>query len=46
MMDYTSLTIDRIKSAITDPQMIEALFDIWFNKDYTLYAKLTNKSKT
>jgi predicted membrane-bound mannosyltransferase/sugar lactone lactonase YvrE len=42
MMDYTSLTIDRIKSAITDPQMIEALFDIWFNKDYTLYAKLTN----
>lgn len=42
MMDYTNLTYDRIKKAVTNPQMLEALFDIWFNKDYTLYAKMTN----
>ena len=42
MMDYTNLTYDRIKKAVTNPQMLEALFDIWFNKDYTLYAKITN----
>ena len=42
MMDYTNLTFDRIKKAVTNPQMLEALFDIWFNKDYTLYAKITN----
>jgi sugar lactone lactonase YvrE len=44
MMDYTNLTFERVKNAVTNPQMLEALFDIWFNKDYTLYAKLTNNS--
>jgi predicted membrane-bound mannosyltransferase/sugar lactone lactonase YvrE len=41
MMDYTNLNYARIKEAVTNPQMIEALFEIWLNKDYTLYAKLT-----
>ena len=42
MMDYTNLNYERIKNAFAKPGMIEALFDIWFNKDYTLYASLTN----
>ena len=42
MMDYTNLTFDRVKSVFTKPGMLEAIFDIWFNKDYTLYASLTN----
>jgi predicted membrane-bound mannosyltransferase/sugar lactone lactonase YvrE len=42
MMDYTNLTYERVKNAVSNPQMLEALFDIWFNKDYTLYAKITN----
>ncbi|MHC1740712.1 MAG: glycosyltransferase family 39 protein [Anaerolineaceae bacterium] len=41
MMDYTNLNYERIKNAITNPQMLEALFDIWFNKDYTLYGTVT-----
>jgi predicted membrane-bound mannosyltransferase/DNA-binding beta-propeller fold protein YncE len=41
--DYYNLTWDRIINAITDPQMREALFQIWFNRDYTLYGELTGK---
>ncbi len=41
--DYFNLTWDRIKNAFTDPEMRAALFDIWLNRDYTDYARLTNK---
>jgi hypothetical protein len=44
MMDYTNLTMERVWNAIKTPQMIQALFNIWYNKDYTLYASLTNSS--
>jgi predicted membrane-bound mannosyltransferase/DNA-binding beta-propeller fold protein YncE len=44
MMEYTNLNYARIKDAVTNPQMLRALFDIWLNKDYTLYADLTNNS--
>jgi uncharacterized protein (TIGR03663 family) len=40
--DYYNLTWDRIWGAIKDPQMRKAVFNIWFNRDYTLYAQLTN----
>ena len=43
MQDYFDLTPQRIIDEITDPQMREALFDIWFNRDYTLYGDLTKK---
>lgn len=42
MMDYMNLTPERVWNAVRDPQMLEALWDIWFNKDYTLYGTLTN----
>jgi predicted membrane-bound mannosyltransferase/sugar lactone lactonase YvrE len=42
MMDYTNLTLARIENVFTKPQMLEAIFNIWFSKDYTLYGQLTN----
>jgi DNA-binding beta-propeller fold protein YncE len=42
--DYKNLTLERIKYAITNPQMRTAIWNIWFNRDYTLYAQLTNNS--
>lgn len=44
MMDYTNLNSERILNAVKSPEMLKALFDIWYNKDYTLYASLTNSS--
>lgn len=41
--DYYNLTLDRIKNAITNPQMRAALFQIWLNRDYTKYGQVTNK---
>lgn len=41
--DYFFLTWDRIRHTITDPSMRAAVFQIWLNRDYTLYANLTNK---
>lgn len=41
--DYFDLTWQRILDALTDPQMRAALYQIWLNRDYTLYGKLTNK---
>jgi len=40
MQDYYNLTWDRIWNAISNPQMRTAVFDIWFNADYTLYGQL------
>ncbi|NJD58713.1 MAG: TIGR03663 family protein, partial [Anaerolineae bacterium] len=42
-MDYFNLTWERIWNAITDPQMREALFQIWLYRDYTLYGQLTGE---
>ncbi len=41
--DYFGLTWQRIKDALTNPQMRVALFKIWLNRDYTLYGQLTEK---
>ncbi|NPV86795.1 MAG: hypothetical protein HPY45_12390 [Anaerolineae bacterium] len=40
--DYFDLTWERIWNAVSDRQMRKAIFDIWLNRDYTAYAKLTN----
>jgi len=40
--DYFGLTWDRLFDALTDPQMRAAVFDVWMNRDYTLYSQLTN----
>jgi predicted membrane-bound mannosyltransferase/sugar lactone lactonase YvrE len=41
--DYYNLTWERIRSAITDPEMRSAIFQIWYNRDYTKYAELKGK---
>jgi uncharacterized protein (TIGR03663 family) len=41
--DYFDLNWGRIWYAISNPQMRSAVFQIWFNRDYTLYGQLTNK---
>ncbi len=42
--DYFDLNWDRIKPLFTDPMMREAVFDIWMNRDYTLYAQVMGKT--
>ena len=41
--DYFNLTFDRVWGAITDPSWRSAIFQIWFNRDYTEYGQLTNE---
>lgn len=45
-MDYFGLTWGRIWEALTNPQMRAALFQIWLNRDYRLYAQVTGKNIT
>jgi uncharacterized protein (TIGR03663 family) len=40
---YFGLTFDRIWNALSDPQWRAALFQIWFNRDYTLYGELIGR---
>lgn len=42
--DYFNLTPDRVKGVLLNPEMRAAVFDIWLNRDYSKYAKLTNNS--
>jgi DNA-binding beta-propeller fold protein YncE len=44
MMDYYNLTWPRVWNAIQDPAMRAALFQIWFDRDYTQYAALKNNT--
>ncbi|MFH2103896.1 MAG: glycosyltransferase family 39 protein [Chloroflexota bacterium] len=44
--DYFNLTWERITSDLKNPRMIAALFQIWFNRDYDLYAEVTGKDFT
>jgi predicted membrane-bound mannosyltransferase/sugar lactone lactonase YvrE len=42
--DYFNLDRTRILNAITNPQIREGIFDIWFNRDYTKYAQATGSN--
>ena len=42
--DYFNLDRSRVLNAITNPQIREGIFDIWFNRDYTRYAQATGNS--
>jgi len=42
MEDYKNLTLDRVKFAVTNPEMRQAIFNIWLNRDYKLYSAITN----
>lgn len=39
--DYFGLTKDRIAEALRNRQILEGLWDIWFDRDYTQYAAAT-----
>lgn len=41
--DYYNLTWERVWGAISNPQMRDAVFQIWLNRDYSQYAKITNQ---
>lgn len=38
--DYMNLNPERLKFALLNPQMREAIFQVWLNRDYTKYAQL------
>jgi len=42
--DYFNLTWERIWNAISQPEWRAALFQIWLNRDYTLYGQVADKS--
>ena len=42
--DYFNLTWARIENALTNPSMRAALWQIWFNRDYSQYAEATGKT--
>lgn len=42
MQDYFNLDLQRIWNAISDPAWRSAIFQIWLNRNYTPYSKLTN----
>jgi len=46
-MDYMGLTWERIRNVLADPQWRKAVWEIWLNRDYSLYGALkgTNEFK-
>ena len=42
--DYFNLDKTRILNAITNPNIRQGIFDIWFDRDYTKYAQAVNSS--
>jgi len=43
MQDYFGLTLERVRNALASPEMRQALWDIWFNRDYTRYGQVTQR---
>ncbi|MCE7947347.1 MAG: TIGR03663 family protein [Chloroflexi bacterium CFX4] len=39
MQEYFGLTLKRVDDAFADPEMTRALWDIWWNRDYTTYTR-------
>ena len=44
MQDYFNMTWKRLWDGIKNPQMRQAIYNIWLNKDYRLYASVANNS--
>ena len=42
--DYFDLNWEKIKPLFTDPMMREAVFDIWMNRDYTMYSQVMGRT--
>jgi predicted membrane-bound mannosyltransferase/DNA-binding beta-propeller fold protein YncE len=43
MQDYYGLTTDRIRHAFTTPALRAALWDIWFERDYSAYGEVVSR---
>lgn len=43
MQDYWNLTWERISNVLKSPDLQRALWDIWFNRDYSAYGELTGR---
>jgi uncharacterized protein (TIGR03663 family) len=43
MQDYFDLTAERVRNALTSPEWRAALWDVWFNRDYSKYGQLTQR---
>jgi len=46
MEDYKNLTWERIRDAATNPRMRQALWKIWYDRDYSLYDEVAGKTHT
>jgi uncharacterized protein (TIGR03663 family) len=46
MQDYWNLTWDRISQALSSSEYRQALWDIWFNRDYTAYGEIVGRAFT
>lgn len=44
MQDYFNLTFKQVWNDFKDPQFRKAIFQIWSNKDYTLYSQLKGRT--
>jgi len=44
ILDYSKYAWKHISPFFTDPQVRSAIWQIWFNRDYTEYAKLKNSN--
>jgi sugar lactone lactonase YvrE len=42
MQEYFNLNWQRISYALTNPQYRQAIWNIWYKRDYALYGQLTN----
>lgn len=42
--DYFNLDRTRVVDALVNPQIREGIFDIWLDRDYTLYGQATNNT--
>ena len=43
IQDYWNLTLERLTNVIESPDLQKALWDIWFDRDYSAYGELTGK---
>lgn len=42
--DYFNLTWDRVEGILTSPALRSAVWQIWFNRDYSQYSQVTNEA--
>jgi hypothetical protein len=46
LMDYMNLSAERLQYALEDASYRQALWDIWYYRDFRLYSRMTNQDLT